>query len=99
MENNKIIIHKIPLSLLLPLLRNLYDQGVDYVDIMGKNEDDEDHLGISVNQSYLEEDLENIKFPKIEFEIERGEEEEEEQEEEELPFPHPLNEEDLNDLI
>jgi len=87
----KTIIHKVPVAMLITLLTDLYEQGVDYVDVIGKKDEDVDHLGISVRQGYMadEEAVENLKFPKIDFILEK----------EPPPPTDTLSEEDLNDLI
>lgn len=60
MENNHdVILRKIPLALLLEHLTEIYNAGVDYVDILGVNGEEQDKIGIAFNTSYMspEEDV------------------------------------------
>lgn len=60
MENNHdVILRKIPLSVLLDHLTEIYNSGVDYVDIIGVNGEEQDKIGIAFNSSYMssEEDV------------------------------------------
>lgn len=59
MENDhNVILRKIPLSVLLDHLTEIYNSGVDYIDILGVNGEEQDKIGIAFNTSYmsLEED-------------------------------------------
>jgi hypothetical protein len=57
MENNHdVILRKIPLSILLDHLTEIYNSGVDYVDILGVNGEEQDRIGIAFNSSYMSED-------------------------------------------
>lgn len=85
---NKMVVRRVSVEMLLSVLTNLYEQGVDYVDVTGKINEEADHLGISVNENYLaskELTLDDIEFPKIEFTLDR--------------LPRKLNEDDLNNLL
>jgi hypothetical protein len=54
MENNHdVILRKIPLSILLDHLTEIYNSGVDYIDILGVNGEEQDEIGISFNTSYM----------------------------------------------
>lgn len=55
MENKKIDVrlNKIPIKLLVEALMGLYDDGVDYVDILGINNEDQDTIGLIVKKEYL----------------------------------------------
>ena len=85
---NKMVVRRVSVEMLLSVLTNLYEQGVDYVDVTGKINEEADQLGISVNENYLANEnlkLEDIDFPKIEFTLDR--------------LPRKLNEDDLNNLL
>ena len=85
---NKMVVRRVSVEMLLSVLTNLYEQGVDYVDVTGKINEEADQLGISVNENYLASEnlkLEDIDFPKIEFTLDR--------------LPRKLNEDDLNNLL
>lgn len=54
MENNHdVILRKIPLSILLDHLTEIYNAGVDYIDILGVNGVEQDKIGIAFNSSYM----------------------------------------------
>ena len=44
---------KVPINSLIEILTDLYNQGVDYVDIIGIHNVEQDTLGIRYNQNYL----------------------------------------------
>ena len=63
-------IKKVSIEMLMALLTNLYDKGVDYVDISNKSEDndEEDTLGVSFCREYMNPELED-NFDEFEEEI------------------------------
>ncbi len=93
MEND-MIIKKVSIQVLLGLLEELYDRGVDYVDIHGKSlTADQDILGVSFSKNYMDpECIENFDT----FE-EEGEEPTENDEKKEIKIS--LKDEDLENLI
>lgn len=48
---------KIPLEALLDILEELYDVGVDYIDISGQQGEDSDVLSISFTREYVNEEF------------------------------------------
>ena len=44
---------KVPINSLIDILNDLYNQGVDYVDIIGIHNVEQDILGIRYNENYL----------------------------------------------
>lgn len=44
---------KVPINNLIEILTDLYNRGVDYVDIIGIHNVEQDILGIRYNQNYL----------------------------------------------
>lgn len=68
MEQNKpITIKKVHLDSFIEILIDLYDKGVDYVDIIGVNNEVQDSIGISFSKDYMNSELkdnfEKIKVP------------------------------------
>lgn len=66
--NNQVRIRKVHLQTFLDILADLFDKGVDYVDIIGTlNDEDQDSLGISFSKEYMAEEymknFENIDLP------------------------------------
>ncbi len=91
---SEMIIKKVSIQVLLGLLEELYDRGVDYVDIHGKSlTADQDILGVSFSKNYMDpECIENFDT----FE-EEGEEPTENDEKKEIKIS--LKDEDLENLI
>lgn len=60
MENKNINVrlNKIPISALMEALMNLYEEGVDYVDILGENNVEQDTIILSVQKNYMFTDAE-----------------------------------------
>jgi len=83
-ENVKI--RKIHLDTLIQVLVEMYDKGVDYIDIIGEVDDVQDTVAISFCSEYMSSDArENFEdLPLLEIDIESN---------------PPSNEEDLNQLI
>tara|TARA_B110000503_G_scaffold56358_1_gene90345 strand:- start:824 stop:1075 length:252 start_codon:yes stop_codon:yes gene_type:complete len=53
MENKEVCIKKIPLDNFINILMELYNKGLDYVDIQGVTDDDQDRLAISFTNEYM----------------------------------------------
>lgn len=62
-RNNEVRLKKIPLRMFLEALTDIYERGVDYVDIIGVPGEEQDSIGISVKEEYFakeeEEDDDN----------------------------------------
>lgn len=56
-EYNEIKLQKIPLAKFLSILLELFNNGVEYIDIVGITDEQEDYVGISVIKEYLSENL------------------------------------------
>ena len=52
-------IKKIPLNALIDILIDLYNGGVDYIDIHGAMDDKQDKIGISFHKDYINESYRN----------------------------------------
>jgi hypothetical protein len=65
--NNQVRIRKVHLQTLLDILSDLFDKGVDFVDIIGTLDDEQDSLGISFSKEYMAEEymgnFDNIDIP------------------------------------
>lgn len=82
-KNNEVRLKKIPLFIFLEALTDIYNRGVDYVDIIGVPGEEQDSIGISVKEEYFS----------------NSEEEEEEGGGDAKPSKDFLSDEDLNQLI
>lgn len=56
-ENNEMRIRKVPLESFIDILADLYDKGVDYVDIVGLLNDSQDGIMISFSKEYMSEEF------------------------------------------
>jgi hypothetical protein len=59
MENKLVRFTKVPLENLITALVALYDEGADFVDIMGEVGPEQDSIGLAVREEYMapEEDM------------------------------------------
>jgi hypothetical protein len=88
MENNNdnVRLNKIPLLIFIETLQEVYQMGVDYVDIVGTNNVDQDVIAIYYNDKY---------FAKGEN---PNKEEGNDSDEDDFEYRVDLSDEDLNDL-
>jgi hypothetical protein len=88
-------LNKIPLQPLLEILKNLYDEGVDFIDLSGGpsvvDGEKQDVVKISVKPEYMTD----VNYEQ-EVELIYSEEEEEEEKE---SSSEPLDDDDIDDLI
>jgi hypothetical protein len=56
MENNDVTIQKVPLDNLIDILVDLYNHGVDYIDILGTIGEEQDYMAISFCKEYMSEE-------------------------------------------
>ncbi len=52
-DNKQLKIQKIPLFALIKILDDLYDQGIEYIDIMADTSQDRDTIKIGVKEEYM----------------------------------------------
>lgn len=76
MDKNKVILRKIPLEIFINVLVDIYDQGVDYVDIVGVPDEVQDTIGVVFEKEYMTEEaqkaleeMEEEEAPKNNIEI------------------------------
>ena len=89
---NRPIIKKIPLNELIDILSDLYNRGVDYIDILAPEEPSEDdRMTIKFTKEYMSPDAE----------LEEGEELDDDEEDvlDISIVPEKLSDEDLNQLL
>ena len=65
MDNNQLRIRKIYISTFIDTLVELYNKGVDYVDLIGTMDDVQDSIGLSFSKEYMAREWKSIliKFP------------------------------------
>lgn len=80
-------IRKVPLEMFLDVLTDLYNKGVDYVDIIGILDDKQDSIGISFSKDYMNEELQE-NFDKIPVSVKKDDQ-----------INITLSDEDLNQLL
>ena len=84
MENREVKIEKIPLDKLIDTLVELYNRGIDYIDVVGVPGKEFDRMGIAFTRDYMtEQGKQNFEGLELDLEIK----------------PSKLTEEDLNELI
>ncbi len=71
MKEKQVKLRKIHLDTLMKVLVELYDKGVDYIDVIGTVDDVQDSIGISFCSEYMNENMrENFdKIPSLEIDI------------------------------
>ena len=85
MENREVKIQKIPLDRLIETLVDLYNKGIDYVDIAGVPGIDQDRMAIVFTQDYMTEEGKKNFGQEDELDLEIG--------------PSKLTDDDINQLI
>lgn len=84
MANREVKIQKIPLDKLIDTLVDLYNKGIDYVDIAGVPGEEFDRMAIAFTREYMTEQGKK-NFEGFDLDVEIG--------------PERLTDSDLNDLI
>ena len=87
MENNQVRLKKIPLGVFIQALMDVYNGGVDFIDIIGTPGEEQDTIGIAFSDEYMSKE-----------EDETPETENEETKDEEIKNIK-LSDEDLNQLL
>ena len=85
MENREVKIQKIPLDRLIETLVDLYNKGIDYVDIAGVPGIDQDRMAIVFTREYMTEEGKKNFGEDDELDLEIG--------------PSKLTDDDINQLI
>jgi len=85
MENREVKIQKIPLDRLIETLVNLYNQGIDYIDISGVPGVEFDRMAIVFTKDYMTEEGKKNFGEEDELDLEIG--------------PSKLTDDDINQLI
>lgn len=85
MENREVKIQKIPLDRLIETLVDLYNKGIDYIDISGVPGDDQDRMAIVFTKDYMTEQGKKNFGEEDDLDIEIG--------------PSKLTDDDINQLI
>jgi hypothetical protein len=86
MSKESVMLKKIPVDKLIDLLVEIYNRGVDYIDITGVPDEEQDRVAISFSKDYMtEEGKKNFENAPIDLTDEF--------------FDTKLSEDDLNDLI
>jgi hypothetical protein len=68
MENEKVILKKIPLQLFIQVLKEVWNNGADYIDIIGVPNEVQDSIEIAVsNQESEEIDFSDKKLDEEDF--------------------------------
>lgn len=57
--DDELKIRKVHLNTLIQILVDLYDRGVEYIDIIGSLDDKQDTIGLSYNKGYMMEEMQD----------------------------------------
>jgi hypothetical protein len=103
-KKKEVRLYKIPVSVLLETLKDIYEMGVNYIDIVGIPDEQQDTIGIMFSEEYMSEEArekhEKFKEDIIkEMEEELNEDEEEEKPNIENKINIKLSDDDLNQLL
>jgi len=89
MEKNKeVVLRKIPLKIFIEVLTDAWNQGADFIDIIGQADEVQDNIGIAIKQEYYSKSEEDDDDIEEDYDIEV-----------ELDPLKKLDDEDLNQLI
>lgn len=92
-------IRKVHIQSFIAILKDLFEKGVDYVDVYGVAGDPADSIGLSFSKDYMSEEM-NSNFDEMTFSPEWMKGNEEEEEPKKGNFKIDLsNEDDLNQLL
>lgn len=97
-KGKPITIKKVHLDSFIEILIDLYDKGVDYVDIIGVNNEIQDSIGISFSKDYMNSELVD-NFEKIKLPSKKAEKEDKKPEIKEDKININLSDDDLNQLL
>jgi hypothetical protein len=89
MENKEVILKKIPLRIFLDILNDAWDNGADYIDIIGVADEEQDNIAIAVREEYMNDGTKEERFDvSVEFEDEEHDDDKKD-----------ITDEDLNQLL
>lgn len=87
-NNNEIILRKIPLKIFLDVLTKAWNDGADYIDIIGIPNEVQDNIGIAISPDYYSKGDEEDDDVNEDYDVEVD-----------LDPNKPLEDDDLNQLI
>ena len=61
-KDNEVRLRKIPLGNFLDALLELYNEGLDYIDLIGTTDDVQDTIGIMFTEEYMSEEMRKRMF-------------------------------------
>jgi hypothetical protein len=64
-KDNEVRLKKIPLDIFIQALMDIYNSGIDYVDIIGKNNEEQDIVGIAFCDEYMGKDVKEETFEEL----------------------------------
>lgn len=96
------VIRKVPLDIMINILTDLYEKDVNFVDIVGNDDDEVTKMTITVLPDYVDENAELDELDELEEDFEDDDEDfliKEYEYDEEEEDCQPLTDHDLNELI
>lgn len=67
MENKEVTLKKIPLKIFIDILQDAWNNGADYIDIIGMANEIQDNIAIAVREEYMNTDPEEELEVDVEF--------------------------------
>jgi hypothetical protein len=67
--SKEVRLRKIPLSVLIQALMDVYNTGVDYIDLIGKPDEEQDTIGIAFCEEYMSKEADEDTFENLKEEI------------------------------
>lgn len=89
-KKKEVRLKKIPLEIFLDALEELYNMGLEYIDIVGTNGEEQDTIGLAYSKDYMSQDLHD-EIMKAMDEIEKYDNE--------IKKDIKLSDDDLNQMI
>lgn len=67
--SKEVRLRKIPLNVFIQALMDVYNTGVDYIDIIGKPDEEQDTIGIAFCEEYMSKEADEETFENLKEEI------------------------------
>jgi len=69
MKKNEVRLMKIPLEVFIQALKDVYDMGIDYVDLIGVPGEEQDTIGIAFSEEYMNNEGDEETFEELKEKI------------------------------
>ena len=69
MKKNQVRLKKIPLEVFIQALTDVYNMGIDYVDLVGVPGEEQDTIGIAFSEEYMNTEVDEETFEELKEKI------------------------------